>query len=707
MKKLILIVVILIFAAAGVMEFCQEPASKQEEQQDLPVSAALIEYEKRSEQLNSVFDLTSGSIVLEQSQNRDEKTLNISWWDSQEETLTLSTDQLMFLSGESYRIRFYVYSDLAERLVVRWGDESGAFDQSILTVTKDEAYFDLNYTHQKEDTYSGWISMEFHRKEDTNAGLIMMSQFSMTGLSDANHAVKINQVGYLPGSQKTAIFQDNSGDVFQVVNVNTNEVVYTGMILNQTFNEETGEINGYGDFSAVTEPGVYRIEAQINARSYDFVIEEQVYQDLRNSVLNMITLQRCGQTLPKEIAGLFSHESCHDDNATIYTGRERKDMTGGWHDAGDYGRYTLTTTKTINDLLLSYWVFPESFDDQTNGMESGNGIPDVLDEALVGLRWLKKMQLDWGPVYTAAVTQNFAGFIAPEKDEQAIYILDEENTSTAATAATFALGSLVMRSYDEGRADELLQDAIKAYQSIDKTDASEDKKNPWDISAGDYSNESVLDELYFAASALYAATHQTEYLDQAKALIQEHPEILMGFSYNDMGGYGSYLLLQDEVFQKQGEVYTVLYNHFFDHAKSLIGAQNNNGYQVVTNGYYWGGNMFVANNGMTLLLANALQPDAALVNAASEQLAYLLGKNSLNMSFITGYGQNYPRNIHHRVTEALNIELSGALVGGPDSSVDSSRPAAKKYWDESELYSTNEVTIYYNSPVVFLLSGLN
>ena len=271
-------------------------------------------------------------------------------------------------------------------------------------------------------------------------------------------------------------------------------------------------------------------------------------------------------------------------------------------------------------------------------------------------------------------------------------------------AGTFALASMVFRDLDEGRADELLTDAKKAYEAADLTNSSADKKNPWDVSAGDYSNSSAWDELYFAASALYAATKDERYLNDLTQFVQADSGILTGLSYSEMGGYGSYLLLRFGAADEP--IVQTVRQAFFSHASGLIDSQNANGYGVAINGYYWGGNMFVANNAMLLLLANELEPNPALWNAANQQLAYLLGANSLNLCFVTGYGKNWPHNIHHRMTEALNREMVGALVGGPDSSVDSTAPPAKRYWDESESYSTNEVTIYYNSPLVFALAGI-
>ena len=136
----------------------------------------------------------------------------------------------------------------------------------------------------------------------------------------------------------------------------------------------------------------------------------------------------------------------------------------------------------------------------------------------------------------------------------------------------------------------------------------------------------------------------------------------------------------------------------------LVKKQRNDGYQVAVYSYLWGGNMYVANYAMVMLLANDLDTHQEFVDCAFEQLSYLLGKNSLNKSFITGYGIDYPRNIHHRIAQLHDAELKGALVGGPDDHAENSDTApAKKYWDDSEKYSTNEVAIYFNSVLNFIL----
>lgn len=676
----------------------------QAEEETIPVVLQTMDFPSREDLFSTIFQVGSETVGFYLIEEPDQLTLDVNWWGTAEDIIQVATDHLMFLNDHTYEIKFTVTSDLADSMRISWGDETGTFDTNTVKISSGKEHV-FKIHHQRSDTYTGWISIELMKSKEQTETEIQFSHFRMKDLTGTNYAVRVNQEGYLPASQKIAVFQANAGEVFDVVCADTGEVVYTGTIVNRAFNEETGEVNSIGDFSVVREPGSYYIESAIHGQSKTFEIAPDLYHDLLNSSLHMITLQRCGETLSEEIAGAFSHESCHDTPAIIYPDHEGGDFSGGWHDAGDYGRYTLTAVKTLNDLLLTYWLYPKVLDDASNSPESGNHQADILDEAMVGIEWLKKMQMDWGPVYTSAVSKGFAGFVMPDKDDQTIYILEEESTSTAAVSGSFALASTIFHDIDSSLSEDLLKRAEKAYQAFEKSDWIEDKKNPWDVEAGDYSNTSVLDEWYFASAALYTATHDEIYLQDLKTLILEHDVSLTGLSYNDMGGYGSFLLLQDESF-KNNELYQLVYDDFMEQASGILGMQYKNGYHVAVNGYYWGGNMFVANNAMHLLLANAIQSDSILVDGAQQQLSYLLGCNSLDMSFVTGFGQKYPINIHHRMTESLNKQMHGAMVGGPDNTIESNRPAAKRYWDDSELYSTNEVTIYYNSPLVFITAGI-
>jgi endoglucanase len=125
--------------------------------------------------------------------------------------------------------------------------------------------------------------------------------------------------------------------------------------------------------------------------------------------------------------------------------------------------------------------------------------------------------------------------------------------------------------------------------------------------------------------------------------------------------------------------------------------------------------MTLANNGMVMLMANKLiNEDVDYIQLAKKQLDYLLGANSTSYSFVTGYGSLRPNNTHHRPSQALGTTMTGMLVGGANSNLEdpyaqnvlAGKPAAKCYVDNAQSYSCNEITVYWNAPLIYLLAGL-
>lgn len=669
----------------------------------VPVLMENGSYEQKNSSFVSAFQWNNNTIEMNVSNNTKQEVIDVSKWDNSSDKMEWMTYGVVLSQGQMYEVVLEISNTIADKVEIIVDDYVNILHQKTFDVSEGLNNICFTFTHSGPSVHDAHLQISFSKHNTKESGQIVIEQLKLDCVSLDESNVKINQLGYLPESQKLAIFRYNAGDWFDVVNVHTSQVVYTGQIVGRTENADAGEINYYGDFSSVTEPGTYRIETQFGAQSMEFEIQEKLYQPLLEDALKMITLQRCGTALSDELAKEFAHEACHDWPARGYSSWEDMDVSGGWHDAGDYGRYTLTAVKTMNDLMLAYVLYPESFTDAMGLPESGNGLPDVLDEANVGLEWLRKMQNSWGGVYTAAVTERFAEFVSPENDIQQLWVLNDENTSTAAASGAFALASLVFQDIDASLSQEYLLCALKAYETAIALRGQEDQKNPKEINAGDYFNPSDEDEIYFAASMLYVLTHEDQYFEEIAHALNASVS-LFGLSYNDFSGYGTYFLLKDAEFKKTN-LYPVLYNQAMDHAQSLVSDNVNDGYHLTINSYHWGANMDVCNNAMMMLLINDVQPSSDLKNAAFEQLCYLLGKNSLNTSFITGYGKVYPQNIHHRIAVYRQAELFGALVGGPDGSADASVPPAKKYWDSSDSYSTNEVAIYYNSPLIFMLGA--
>ena len=150
----------------------------------------------------------------------------------------------------------------------------------------------------------------------------------------------------------------------------------------------------------------------------------------------MLYLQRCGTAVQDSD---FGHAACHTGIATIYGTNDKIDVSGGWHDAGDYGRYIVPAAKSVADLLYAYDANPELYSDNIGIPESGNGIPDILDEVRYELEWMKKMQRADGGVYHKVTCENFPGYVSPEAETAPLIVTPVSTTSTADFCASMAL----------------------------------------------------------------------------------------------------------------------------------------------------------------------------------------------------------------------------------------------------------------------------
>lgn len=159
------------------------------------------------------------------------------------------------------------------------------------------------------------------------------------------------------------------------MNADTGKIVFTGELSAKTYDGFSKQEVRVGDFSCVTESGNYYVSSGNLDNSYTFEISDSVYNSALEDSIKMLYLQCCGTSVNDDI---FSHKACHTSLATVYGTAEKIDVSGGWHDAGDYGRYVVTGAKTVADLLYAYDNAPELFGDNTGIPESKNNIPDIL-----------------------------------------------------------------------------------------------------------------------------------------------------------------------------------------------------------------------------------------------------------------------------------------------------------------------------------------
>ncbi len=533
-------------------------------------------------------------------------------------------------------------------------------------------------------------------------------------------SITINQIGYPIYSKKLAMFKGRGGD-YRVVNEATQEVVFCGQAGDPVKDEASGVTIYTGDFSLIEESGQYHIEQDGRESSGSFRVSERPYSKLHKGLLKAFYYFRCSVDLEEEFAGAWHHKACHLAESTVYLQPNTLlDSRGGWHDAGDYGKYSGSGAKAVADLLLAYELYPEAFSEPVPLPETDDHTPDVLHECRVELEWLLKMQEDeTGGVFHKLTTLHFPALdVMPEDDLSDLYLSPISATATGCFAGVMAAAARIYMPFDSDFAEGCLKAAIAAWKWLEQNPNVSGFTNPTGIVTGEYGDEQDLDERYWAAAELFRSTGDESYHRVFQVLSKgSFSKIHLGWA--DMGGYGTitYLLHGEE--QVNDNLYAELKREWLKEANRLVQQGNQDGYHISlrTEDYIWGSNMLMMNNAMFLLLAYVLYEDPAFEACALNHLHYLMGRNVLDISYVTGFGDHRVMNPHHRpsVGDDVVAPVPGMVVGGPDRELHDDyvrehlqgNPAAQCFVDHEDSYSTNEVTIYWNSPALFVVSHFN
>ena len=283
-----------------------------------------------------------------------------------------------------------------------------------------------------------------------------------------------------------------------------------------------------------------------------FSIDSKVYASLQKDLLKALYFQRCGCALTKEYAGAYTHEACHtspailyEDYATHTENPQTFDMTGGWHDAGDFGRYTTPGAVAVGHLLYAYELFPESFRNSLNIPESGNGMPDVLNECLYELRWLMKMQFPDGSVSRKLTAYCHADFIMPEEDHDPFLIYPVSSMAAADFAAVMALASRVYAPFLPDFAKEALEKAKKSFDWLLENPYI-GFHNPEGSNTGEYDDDCDMDERMWAAAELLRSDHDSipAYREELQKYVDSDIN-KTDFGWTDVSGFALLSVLTD------------------------------------------------------------------------------------------------------------------------------------------------------------------
>lgn len=525
--------------------------------------------------------------------------------------------------------------------------------------------------------------------------------------------VFVNQCGYLPQMDKKVTFCSDNDVSFSVLK-SDGTCVYNGKATERIENKAAKEINYIGDFSQITEPGKYYITAKNLGESDTFEISDTIYDDVFQKAMKFFYLQRCGQDISKDAAGEFAHCACHTGLATVYGTSIQKVVSGGWHDAGDYGRYVVPGAMSVAQLLLAYERNNKLDMKYTNkyGASDNPQMPDYLAEVKYELDWMLKMQNEDGMLYHKATCRNFCGFIMPDKEKEELVLSPVSTTATGDFAAVTAMAVRFYEKYDKSYAATLEAASRKAYKALKNMELPGGFKNPKDILTGEYDDECDEDERYWAAAELYKAFGDKEYKEDFERMAQQ--KIYHGYGWVNMGSYGNIAYLTTS-YDTSDSIKDKIKKSMIELADTKLAIVSSDGYGIALSAseYTWGSNLDTANNGLHLYDAYKLTGNKEYLIAAQSQIHYLLGRNPMGLCYLTGCGTDSIKHPHHRPSGFLGKAMPGMLSGGPcDWLADAvtqqiftkDTAPAKSLADMTGSYSTNEVTIYWNSAFVQLLA---
>lgn len=634
----------------------------------------------------------------------------------------------------SYDVRGSVPRELYVRIQLNGGDYHAYFEE-LIQVTEAMEHHESTFTMEEPTDRTPRLCVNMgYGDAQTEAGVdpetlngsqVVFDNFSLTVADDTQAVaeeedadatgIRVNQLGFMPTASKVAVFAglDDTGDSFRVVDTATGETAFEGSLSAPVENAAAGETDRVADFSALAVPGTYQVESDNGVLSPKFTIGEGVYDDLLRSAVRMLYLQRCGMMLKTRYAHKYAHPECHTALATIYGTDEQIDVSGGWHDAGDYGRYVVSGAKAAADLLLAHEARGAVVDD-CGIPESGDGVDDLLQEAKYELDWLLKMQREDGGVYHKVTCRNFPAFVEPQEETDELIVCPVSNTATGDFAGVMALAARLCADQWPEDAAAYLDAATRAWTYLEAHRGDPAFKNPEDVVTGEYSDEHDEDEIFWAAAELAKTTGEDAYREAASELMATGGK-LPGLGWVNMGTYGLLAILSDGGYAEDDPLYVAAKEELqatVDEALALIRANPYGADRAMD--YEWGSNMGIANTGSILALSANLLGDEGLRAAAQHSLDYLLGRNATGYCFVTGYGAKSPKNPHHRPSVAKKAPMPGMLVGGPDNGLEdpaakailAEAPPAKCYVDTDQSYSTNEVCVYWNSPLVLLLAGM-
>ena len=664
----------------------------------------------------------------------------------------IGQDGIPLIEDESYRLTFTASGDAPIRPLVQEPAEpyrTYLDERVFLTEDAEEHSFVFTSPVSRDDA-----QLAFQIGGSDDPWTFCLDDVSLVGGAeppvyepDTGPPVRVNQVGYLPDGPKHAtVVTDAEGPLPWELSAPDGEVAAEGDTEPRGVDDTSAQNVHTVDFSEVTASGQGYTLTVDGETSHPFAIDADLYADLATDALSFYYPQRSGIEIDGAIAPGYEREAghvgvapnqgdtevtCHPDSPCDYS----LDVSGGWYDAGDHGKYVVNGGISAHQLMSIYERShtaptgdPDRAGDSTLRIpETDNGVPDVLDEARWQMEFMLSMQVPEGEPFARMAHHKVhdeswtAMPMMPADDPEPRYLHPPSTAATLNLAATGAQCSRVFAEYDADFAATCLDAAELAWQGA--LTHPEEYASATGDGGGPYNDDDVSDEFYWAAAELYLSTAGSEYWDAVTAYeLHDDPEVFTADGF-DWGYTAPLGLLQLATVPANVEGLEEIRRTVVEGAEQYLTNVGEHPYGLSyapTDGVFaWGSNNLVLNNLVVLAVAHDLTEEDRFAEAVLTGMDYVLGRNALNQSYVTGHGTNDAVNQHsrwyaHQLDPSLPNPPAGSLAGGPNSQVDTWDPTAQAnlagcapqfcYIDHIDSYATNELTINWNSTLAWVSS---
>ena len=520
--------------------------------------------------------------------------------------------------------------------------------------------------------------------------------------------ITVDQFGYLPTSRKIAVIRSpvigfdanekyTPSDVLHVMS-DASALPILKLTTTPWRNGATDAVSGdrvwWLDFSQLTTPGRYYIlDPKTKTRSPSFTINTAVYRPVLMQALRTFYYQRAGIVkLPRHAGSSWSDSASHmrpgqDRNCRRYDAKgdatTERDLHGGWYDAGDYNKYTSWTASYIVGLLRAYSENPAAFGDDSNIPESGNGIPDVIDEARWGLDWLVRMQNQDGSVLSIV---GLAAGSPPSTASESSYYGPASTSASLSAAGAFAYAALVLQRHPTWRWERTASDLLsRAKQAFDWSERfpkiafmnNDPSKGTAGLGAGQQETDDYgrLVAKVSAAYYLYAATSDEKY----RLMIERNFQHIHLIQQQTLSPYEQKIqeilaeYQQDPRSSEQArtQIATAFRQGFLGADFAGQATQSPDAYLSYIKEYTWGSNSTKAAQGLVFLNAGhyaaGVPGSATATEWAQHYIHYLHGVNPLGIVYLTNMNKFGATNSLERIFHTWFSESSsrwGATIAG-------------------------------------------